>query len=270
MGAAMSPLLRLLNLILPLLQPLAGALAPVFGIGVSNAEMTRLSETPVVPAGYAFGIWGPLFLTAIVYGVWQALPAQRGSAALARVRAPLALAFALNIAWMLASQLLGNGWHLVAILAAIVAAMVAALLALHRASAAAPPRGAERWLLRPLVGVLAGWASAAAFANLSITARWAGFGWFGLTEAGAAILVILAAAGFGAAVLGAAGGDPWYAGGLGWALVAIVVANLGARGDHPAVAGVAALGLGAVAAVAVLARRRRRRPRSAPAAAQPA
>jgi hypothetical protein len=265
----MSPLLCLLNLLLPPLQPLAGALAPVFGIGVSNAEMTRLSETPVVPAGYAFGIWGPLFALAIAYGVWQALPAQRDNPALARVRAPLALALALNIAWMVASQLLGNGWLLVALLAAIVAAMVAALLALHRGAPAAP-RGAERWLLRPLVGVLAGWASAAAFANLSITARWAGFGWFGLAEAGAAILVILAAIGFGAAVLRAAGGDPWYAGGLGWALVAIVVANLGARGDNPAVALVAALGLGAVVAAAVLVRRRRRRPAAAPAAPQPA
>ncbi|MFC7607340.1 hypothetical protein [Teichococcus aestuarii] len=48
----------LLNLVLPILQPLAGAMAPVFGIGHTMAEMSARSQTPVVPAGYAFSIWG--------------------------------------------------------------------------------------------------------------------------------------------------------------------------------------------------------------------
>ena len=255
MPAASPALLRLANLVLPLVQPLAGALAPAFGIGMSNAEMTRLSETPVVPAGYAFSIWGPIFLAAIAYGVWQALPAQRGDALLARLRGPLALAFLLNIAWMVTSQLIGNGWHLVAILALIVAAMGTALLRLPRGRAGPPPRAAARWLVVPLVGLWAGWASAAAFANLSITARWAEFGWFGLSPIGAAMLVILAATGFGAALLRRSGGNPWYAGGLAWALVAIIVANLGPRGLNPPVAIVAGLCLALLGLVLVLSRR---------------
>jgi len=45
-----------LNLVLPLLQPLAGAMAPVFGIGMTMAEMSAASQTPVTPAAYAFSI----------------------------------------------------------------------------------------------------------------------------------------------------------------------------------------------------------------------
>ncbi|WP_135466556.1 hypothetical protein [Crenalkalicoccus roseus] len=247
--------LRLLNLVLPPLQPLAGALAPVFGVGTTIAAMTEQSRTPAVPAGYAFGIWSLLFLLAILYGIWQALPAQRDSRLLAALRGPLALAFALNIAWMLAAQLLGNGWHLVLIMGGLVAAT---LTALGRVVRAPPASGAERWLVRPLAGLLAGWISAATFANLSITARWAGFGWFGLSESGAAALVVLLAAGFGAAVLLRLHGAPWYAAGLAWALLAILVANLWLRLPDPATALAAALGLAAVVLAAFLGRRRAR------------
>lgn len=256
-------MLILLNLLLPLAQPVAGALGPLFGIGMSNAEMTRLAETPVVPAGYAFSIWGPIFLATIAYGVFQALPARRADPVLARLRGPVAVALLLNIAWMLASQLVGNGWHLVAILAGIVAAMVTALLRLTGAEPL-PDRGL-RWLVRPVVGAWAGWASAAAFANLSITARWAGFDWFGLSAAAAAALVILAATGFGAAVLVRAHGNAWYAGAIAWALVAIIVANLGARYDLPGVAAVAAGCLALVVGLAGALAWRQARRQAAPA-----
>ncbi len=249
---AMTPF-QALNLLLPIAQPFAGALATAFGIGMTNQEMTRLSETPVVPAGYAFAIWGPLFLAAITYGIWQALPSQRDNPLLVQVRPPLAWAFALNNAWMLVSQLAGNGWHLVIILFSAVACLLVALDMVVRAD---PRRGVDRWLVRPLVGVWAGWASAAAFANVSITARWAEFGWFGLSETGAAVLVIATAVAGGAAALRWMRGDLGYAFALVWALAAIVVGNTWQRAENPAVVVTAAAGIAVVIVVAVLADRR--------------
>lgn len=252
-------LLQILNLLLPLLQPFAGALADGFGLGVSNAVMARASQTPVVPAGYAFSIWGPLFLAGIAYGIWQALPRQRDNPLLARLRPPLAAAFALNNAWMISSQLLGNGWNLVFILFSIVICLAVALDMLVRA----PRRlaGAERWLLSPMLGVWAGWASAAAFANIAITTRWAEFGWFGLSETGTAVAIILGAAAFGVAVLWrVARGHLGYAFALVWALVAIIVANLWERTPNPTVAAVAGFGILLVAGTVILARIRGRRP----------
>jgi hypothetical protein len=254
---AMAPL-TLLNLLLPLLQPFAGALADGFGLGVSNAVMARASQTPVVPAGYAFSIWGPLFLLGIAYGIWQALPAQRDNPLLARLRAPLAAAFLLNNAWMVSSQLLGNGWNLVMILFSIVAFL---LVALDRVARAPRLAGAERWLLSPLIAIWAGWATAASFANISITARWAEFGWFGLSPTGAAVVVILAAAAFGTAALWrVARGHFGYAFALVWALVAIIVGNLWERAANPTVAAVAGFGILLVAGTVVLARIRARQP----------
>jgi hypothetical protein len=124
---------------------------------------------------------------------------------------------------------------------------------------ARPRRGLERWLLWPFVGVWAGWASAATFANVSITAQWAEFGWWGLSQTGAAVLVILVAAAFGTLVLWMMRGDLGYAFALVWALVAIVVANTWERAFDPAVAIVAALGIVLVAATVVQAWKRRRR-----------
>ena len=99
----------------------------------------------------------------------------------------------------------------------------AALGALLRLVDAPEPLGPRRWLLVGLpVGLLAGWLSAATFANLSTALEagraepWPGAVWLGLIG-GAAV--------FAAAVLVRVRGQPAYAAAVVWALVAVAVAN---------------------------------------------
>ena len=69
--------------------------------GPTNKEISDQYPTLVVAAGYAFAIWGLIFLWDVVFGVWQLSPRRgvRGSA-VARIRLPAALGFALTALWM--------------------------------------------------------------------------------------------------------------------------------------------------------------------------
>ena len=72
-----------------LFQVLAGAIVPIGAIA---------GETPslVIPAYYAFAIWGPIFLFCLAYATYQALPANRHDPLLRRVGWFFAGAFFLN------------------------------------------------------------------------------------------------------------------------------------------------------------------------------
>lgn len=245
-----------LNLILPFLQPLAGAFAPLTGWGQSIGAMSAASQTPVTPAGYAFIIWTPLFALSIVWGVWQALPAGRDSPQARRLGWPLAAVSALNCLWMILAQTTSNGWHLVIVILGVLAAALAAFWA-ERRHLAVEDGAVRRWVTAPLTGVLAGWVSAASFANVAGAARAAGlFPLGGWAESVAAVVLILAAGGFAATVLTFGRGSLWYAAGIGWALIGIVVANLGLNQRDVLVALAAGAMLALVAAIAVRERAR--------------
>lgn len=235
-----------LNLLLPALLPLVSVLSSLAGIGHPLWAMQG-TRTLVVPAPYAFSIWGPIFALALAWGIWQMRPAQRADPRLDRLRGPAAAALALMLLWMVAAQLTPNGWHLLAIILALLAAALTAFL---RAAALPRQGGGWRWIVRPLFGLLAGWVSAASIVNLSGAAATEGFDWGGTDPALVAMGLILLAAWIGAAVLRRGRGDLWYAGALLWALLAIILA----KGAPAAVAVTAGLGMLIVAAAAWLAR----------------
>jgi hypothetical protein len=232
-----SHLRTILNLVLPLLQPVVGAL-PVLGLGMTMGQMSAASETPVTPAAYAFAIWAPIFLLAIVWGIWQALPAGRDSVAARRLGWPLAGAFACSNLWMLLAQATGNGWHLVVV---ILLFLACALAAFFMARSEPPVGWPDAWVIAPLTGLLAGWVSAATFANIAGAARISGaIEPDGAAGTLAAVLILLAAGGFALGVLWVGRGAPWYAAAFAWALAAILYANTVGRDFNPAVAVVSA------------------------------
>lgn len=47
--------------------------------GQTNAQVSYKYPTILTPAGYAFSIWGLIFLSLLAYAVWQLLPAARRS-----------------------------------------------------------------------------------------------------------------------------------------------------------------------------------------------
>lgn len=191
--------------------------------------------SPAEPAGYAFIIWAPIYAGCLAYAVLQALPARKRDPLLRRIGWLTAAGFALTCLWLVAARA-GIVWATVPIIAGMALTIVPAFLIAARAGR----RGAaEALAIRLPLGLFAGWLTAATFVNAAEVLPAYGFGRFGLSPAGFAVLVVLAAGALALAVTRLARGEPAYALAVLWALGGIAATNL-MRGTSPAVAGTAA------------------------------
>jgi len=202
--------------ILQILTPLL----PRFGIGQPVGEQSDMTRTLITPAGWAFSIWGALYLGTMVYAVWQALPAHRQNALVARIGWASAGAFAANAAWAAYTQVYGLG----AASVAIILFGLGCLLFIYRCFVAAPGfTTAERWCAVLPLSALSAWLSAAAIVNIAASLKFYGFE---LNEVPPIAAAVVAVGGIIAATAIWRGrGNPWYALVFLWALAAIYAAG---------------------------------------------
>ena len=168
----------------------------------------RIAEPAILPAGYAFAIWGPIYLWLILhagFGLWR----RRDDQAWDATRAPLILSLGLGAVWLWVAAR-DPVWASV-----LIAAMLAgALAALLRA-----PAARDRWLLIAPLAIYAGWLTAATGVSLGVLL--AGFGW--LSDRRAAIVMLAAVLALALAIQARRGKAPEYALAVVWALAAIAV-----------------------------------------------
>jgi len=149
-------------------QVVAGSFGFVFGLDVGR--ISDENGTLITPAGYAFAIWGPIFLLLLVYAVYQALPAQRTSPLLRRVGPPIALACLGDMLW----EILFPLRQFVPAQLVIVGIPARLLVGVWRLAAQGRAHGlvgAERGLVALPLGLFCGWLTAATLAGLAITLR---------------------------------------------------------------------------------------------------
>lgn len=209
----------------------------------------------VVPAGYAFGIWTPIYVGLFSHAVYQALPAQRRDPALRRTGWATACAVGVSGFWVWAQDVPVLELSLIAVTAA------AAVTAYTRA---APVEQAEdvsvreRWLVRVPLGLFSGWITVATVAGSGEALITSGIGapWPGAEAWATAALVAAGAAGAALAWLRPV--SLAYPTAVTWGLAAVAVRVLP---QHPVVGAAAVLAGVAVAAAGVAGARRRRRVR---------
>lgn len=219
--------------------------------GQTMGEVSARYPTLLTPAGYAFSIWGLIFLSLTVYAVWQLLPAQRAVSLPDAVAKPLTVASVATAGWVVLfafEQILPS----VAVMLVILGALI---VVYGRARHRVLGHSAPRWASIPF-GLYLGWISVAATINITIGLRQ--LGWqpaenltVVLTLALLAVVVSLGL------LLSREFRDETMALVVVWALVAIWVAR---RAEYPelgwaALAGAVVVALGSF----VLASRRRRR-----------
>lgn len=169
-------------------------------------------DPPVQPAGYAFAIWGVIYLWLLIHAAFG-LFKRTDTGDWDPMRWPLIVSLAIGAAW-LSVAMVSPLWSVI-----LIFAMLAfALMALYHAPMLDP------WLARAPVALYAGWLTAASFAGLGLLG--AGYGLlFG--EIGWAYLCLAGA--FVTALLGhrMRPDAPLYTAGVAWALVAIAAKNSG-------------------------------------------
>lgn len=183
---------------------------------------------PVQPAGWAFSIWGVIYLWLIAHAGYGLLRRDTDPG-WDRTRVPMIVALGVGAAWIPTAQA-----SPVAATALIGVMLAAAVVALLRA-----PRTDTWWAAGP-IGLFAGWLTAATGVSIGLLLA----GWALTGPVIAALAALVWALALAAAVLGLRA-EPTYTVAMVWALVAIVAANGTAE---PIVSAVAAGG-----AVALLA-----------------
>ena len=90
-------------ILLALLQPLSGALAPLAGIGTPIGNATRDLGAPEQPLPVFFSIWSVIFAAYLAFALFLLL---RREPWMERIAMPLAIAGLMNVVWMLSAQLI--------------------------------------------------------------------------------------------------------------------------------------------------------------------
>lgn len=186
--------------------------------GKTTGELSDQYPIPITPAGYAFAIWGLIYLGLILFALYQLLPAQRDNPLLREIRGPFLLSSLANMAWIFF-------WHYEWVPLSLLAMglILLSLLTIYRAIQArrAALSPLERWtVLRPF-SLYLGWITVATVLNVATTLY--SLGWRGapLSPTMWSIFLLGVVALLAAWVTGR-GRDPVYGAVVIWALLGIV------------------------------------------------
>jgi hypothetical protein len=230
-------------------------IAVPFVTGPTIGRVSGENPTLVVPADYAFAIWTPIFGLALIYAVYQALPANRENPFLRRIGWFSALAYFSNGIWELLFPAREFVLSQIVFVGISAGAVVAFLLAQRWAD---PGRRADRWLVAPAFGLLAGWVTAAFFVGFATVLVATGVlnGGTGEAVLGALLLIVGGAVACAVILAGRDGpsqGYLAYGAAVLWALLGVIVNQYQDSLITSSTAGACAL---LVAAVLLAARRR--------------
>jgi hypothetical protein len=167
-------------------------------------------DPPVQPAGYAFAIWGPIYLW-LLAATGFGLLRRHDNRDWDRHRAPL-----------LVSLVIGSIWLPVAMVSPIWATILIFAMLISAAIAMARAPLAERWLGKAPIAFYAGWLTAASFASLGLTGAGFEIAFGEVTWAQICIVLAFATA---LGVHWMRRDEPIYFLSVIWALIAIAVKN---------------------------------------------
>lgn len=185
----------------------------------SIGEVSSKYNSLFTPAPYAFGIWGLIYLSFLVYAVFQLLPQNRDKILYNRLAGPMIFANMLGIAWIISYTTNMIGLSVVIMLVTLMNAITMFTLVRGRI------RDCEYtpWLTVPF-SLYAGWITVATIANVS---QWlVALGWNNSPQAQTgwvmALIALSAALGI---MVGYRHRDWIYTAVVAWALIAIGVAD---------------------------------------------
>ncbi len=162
--------LRVVVLVLSVIQMLVGYIPAWTG---RWAPVDAISPEPKLyfePLGYAFAIWGIIYLGCFAYGVWQYLPAQRSHPGLEKLRPLTMSAFLSLIVWTLVAQFLPAPWTMLVMLWTGVAMILVYrhISQYYDTYVLGSAMRAWYWTVVVPLSILTGWITAAFFANVSV------------------------------------------------------------------------------------------------------
>ena len=208
--------MRILVLLFAIAMPIVAWLSNNGSFGPDNGTMSDRYPTLLVAAGYAFAIWGLIFLLDLVYAGWQLSGHRKTDDTLSRIAPWAAAGFALTAVWMPLFSMAQFWLCLLVIFGATFCLIRCAMILSHDRT---PQEGQWLWAWLPL-SLHAGWLSLAAFLNLAQVV--VAYQLASTTHQLPWSLVLFALAGLLLlAVVVKLRGNPWYALAAVWGLLGV-------------------------------------------------
>lgn len=135
---------------------------PPAGQNTGEVSNTLLGGVLITPAGYAFAIWGLIYIGLITYSIYQALPAQRHKSAFQSASWGIIGACALQMMWIYVFLTYHFWWSVLLILGIVVC-----LVFSYLASRTVVPNRKARWLFQAPISVYFGWITVATVVNVA-------------------------------------------------------------------------------------------------------
>ncbi|UFH55452.1 tryptophan-rich sensory protein [Spirosoma sp. KNUC1025] len=176
--------------------------AGAFG-GRTNSDISHQYQTLITPAGYAFSIWGLIFLGLLAFAIYQALPSQRTNSRFRAIGWWVVLNAFCNAIWSPLFNTEHIGLALIVILVMLFSLVVIEQHLLERThipiieidpdatlpEVAATPM--ETWLARIPFSIYFGWLTVATILNVAVYLKATDFSLMGLGEQTWAIAILI-------------------------------------------------------------------------------
>jgi hypothetical protein len=149
---------------------------PLNGVSVGNLSNTLFASVQIIPANYAFGIWGLIYIGLVAFGIYQLQPSQRENPRLQRSGYLLVLACIAQCAWiyLFLDQLFPlSNLAMLGILIPLMLMYQRLGIGQERVSRS------ERWFIQVPISIYLGWISVATIVNVAIglySLKWDGWG----------------------------------------------------------------------------------------------
>jgi len=205
--------------------------SPPNGLRIGDISNKFFSDVLIIPANYAFAIWGLIYLGLISFGIYQVLPAQRQNILLRRCEYFLVIASIAQTIWIFLFL-----YRLFALSLLAMLGILLPLIVMYLRLGIGKERVSRNslWLVGNPLSVYLGWISVATIVNVAIVLfnlKWDGWG-LG-PQVWTVIMLIVAA--LLAATVSIQRVDVAYPLVIIWAIFAIAVRQI----DRPLVAGTA-------------------------------
>ncbi|MBD2183450.1 tryptophan-rich sensory protein [Planktothrix sp. FACHB-1355] len=224
-------------------------LFPPNGRTIGEISNILFKNVLIIPANYAFAIWGLIYLGLISFAIYQFLPAQRQDPYLRRIGYFLVMASLAQIVWVFVFEYELFARSLLAMLA-ILLPLIGIYLELGIAKRRVSRT--QKWLVQVPLSIYLGWISVATIVNVAIALYSLGWNGGGISpQIWTAIVMVVAGA--IAATIKVTRDDFAFPLVIVWALVAIAVRQANQLAIA-LIAGILALALGLLVLVGVLKR----------------
>jgi hypothetical protein len=219
---------------------------PAAGILGAGTFETATREWPVFiqPAGWAFSIWGFIYIAALAFAVYQVIP-KNDNQTLRAVRVPALIAFLGSIVWLYFAG--ASDWTVWLTIPTLFAMAGALTFVVAQPTLAAPwPELFSRSLLLPY----AAWTGIAQWLNIQALLSDQGLITSGAFNTATNVGLLLCIAVYSLYWLRRSGYSVWYGGVIIWATIGVIAANTGTPDGSVIITTMAgALGLAAMALI---------------------